>query len=918
MTTAVRDVAFALEFAEDAPPLVHNVLAIRWTTDVLRILKQIRDEATNRARDKDEEAFVHLPFASLRAQLQLEIEDWTALKDDIGLRSFPDLSKEPGPWGFLPCQKAQDYSECVRDAFARWSEGALSHFSQGRDAYTLGIAALRKLNECNQVIRFAQSQVQVFPWDTAGKSGTFSPFNITAGWLASQLAGKELFPELGPVVRVIGSPDGNKAEVMTRPHHATGGYFSLVCEISLETLPGAIKPIVYLKFKRRRWADSLNNRYPASPTIGGYVFPHHARPNSAYRFSVMRRKDAWVTDLGYPVYEHALDLVMGYQDEDVLRYPCDERASVVVMVKAEVAEASRSNLQAGVPLVDQADAFASAANALEGFGLRPFSGFSTRKPIRHKTPPLSVLKAEVVVARLLARHGIDDADTESAIENATLAPSNRWFKVQPPTPDAAHDRVVKAIQTLVKDTAYEADAARQKIYFLSYTADDIEWVKTTASAILGDNTLVISAPLPLNTHGPRILLPVDTGSRKQRFDARVREWQRFVDQIGVPERAMILIQAPLFYETGDGQRKPDDKVNKLAARKALSSRGCTVQYLLPSEPGRMDRFLPRLQASVLDLAFGHAGFVWGLRQAREACFGSQPEAPRWACAVSSLQVHTEWDRQQSVFVATRLECATGESWVRFAHAEAEHVMSPWMRFDQGAKYLASRRVELPRTNADQRMLLANFFADTFDDITSLDPSAVVFIDSTRTARLASWLGDVGVRTPQRQIAAGVVLSQRWPMLRVLRVREQAPAIGQEKFHGHSTEHGVLIRSWTSTQRLFEVEGTSAPTFWSLAKPSTHHKRGASCYRSILLPASSKASEASEAFAMFPAQPDKQHLTSRAVEFVILQKQPQDSNLQLASFAQHLRAGMLTARNEPWVTTPTPLRIIEKLSEYMRA
>ncbi|WP_439668992.1 hypothetical protein [Cupriavidus necator] len=55
-----------------------------------------------------------------------------------------------------------------------------------------------------------------------------------------------------------------------------------------------------------------------------------------------------------------------------------------------------------------------------------------------------------------------------------------------------------------------------------------------------------------------------------------------------------------------------------------------------------------------------------------------------------------------------------------------------------------------------------------------------------------------------------------------------------------------------------------------------------------------------------------------MEFVILQKQPQDSNLQLASFAQHLRAGMLTARNEPWVTTPTPLRIIEKLSEYMRA
>ena len=54
-----------------------------------------------------------------------------------------------------------------------------------------------------------------------------------------------------------------------------------------------------------------------------------------------------------------------------------------------------------------------------------------------------------------------------------------------------------------------------------------------------------------------------------------------------------------------------------------------------------------------------------------------------------------------------------------------------------------------------------------------------------------------------------------------------------------------------------------------------------------------------------------------MEVVILQKQPGDDNIQLASFAQHLRAGMLTARNERWVTTPSPLRIIDKLAEYMK-
>jgi hypothetical protein len=59
------------------------------------------------------------------------------------------------------------------------------------------------------------------------------------------------------------------------------------------------------------------------------------------------------------------------------------------------------------------------------------------------------------------------------------------------------------------------------------------------------------------------------------------------------------------------------------------------------------------------------------------------------------------------------------------------------------------------------------------------------------------------------------------------------------------------------------------------------------------------------------------MNARAVEIVVLQKQLADDDVQLASFAQHLRAGLLTARNERWVTTPTPLRIVEKLAEYMR-
>ena len=119
MKSTVRDAVFAMEFAEDAPALVRNVVAVSWTTDVLRVLKQIRDEATTRAKEDDEDAFIHLPFANLRAQLHLEIDDWAAVKDDIGLRSLYVPSGDPEAWGFLDSADPRGTVKKVKDAFAR-------------------------------------------------------------------------------------------------------------------------------------------------------------------------------------------------------------------------------------------------------------------------------------------------------------------------------------------------------------------------------------------------------------------------------------------------------------------------------------------------------------------------------------------------------------------------------------------------------------------------------------------------------------------------------------------------------------------------------------------------------------------------------------------------------------------------------
>ncbi len=922
MKQTSRSVAFAMEFAEDAPQLTKHVVAVSWTPQALTVLRQILDDAKAHVRAKDEDATRNLPYAFLRAQLHLRIDDWVGISDDVGLRSpyAPKAGAPDKPWAYLLSTDARSDLKKIKEAFAMWAEGPLAHFCESRGAFAHGVSSLRRLGEEDKLVRGGASRVQIFPWGglPPARYGTPTPFDVTAGVLAARLAGHEIFPDLGPVVRIVGDSERNSAEVMTRPRKEAGGWFSLVCHLSMQTLPGDSRRLIFCEFKRRRWADSVKSGYTVNSAIRGFVLPHAMRPNSAYQFTVARKGDKWTTDLGYEQYEHAFGLAEGHQGEAVFKYPNDEAAaSVVVMLKAEVTEQRGSKLQAGVPLVDQADAFERIADLLGDLGLRRFRDFKAVKTKPVKAPPLTMLKAEVTLARLLDQHDEADASSGDALEAVTGEPVDRWFRKGLPTPEAKRDRVVAAIRTLTAGTAYLADAQRQNLYVVTDTAEDIEWIKTTADALLGQHVKVVSVRLPANTHGPKQHFP--EGNSRQRFEARMREWVKFADQIKLPPRSMVLVEAPLFYPVEGGKAKRDDRVNKLAARIALAGFGCTVQYLLPSEPGRLDKFLPRVQAALLDLVFGHAGSVWGLKQACDACF-REASAPNWVGAVSSLVVFGDIPprRPQSVLVATKLERETGRAWVRFAHQSAEFTLSEWMRFDEGAKYLASTRVELPHQGEQQRELMSEFLVSTFDHLAEIDPNAVVFIDSTRAAKLASWLTDVSTRENKREVAPSLFAGERWPGLRLLRIREQSPAIGQENSVPAEADEALPVKVWTSTQRLFRVNGTAIPTYWSLAKPSTHHKRGASCYRTMLLPTSSKGKVAAGKFSPFPAQPDKQHLNARAVEVAVLQKQDGDDDAQLASFAQHLRAGMLTARNETWVTTPTPLRIIEKLTEYLKA
>lgn len=950
MKSVIRDVPFALTFDPAAPALQRDVVSVAWTPELLGILRQINESASERAKqrakrrpveeDEDEEgealpeqAFVNLPYADLRARMQLRIRDWIWMNDNLGVRNIPKDLKEASPWAYLESGDAQSHAAAIRDVFAEWLEGPLAHFSESRSAHVMGIAALRMLNLENRVVQITSARVQLFPWGAPTKRGTPGVFELTAGVLAKHLAGREIFPGLGPVVRVLGGAMTNQAEIMTRPHEAAGGRFSLVCELSLQTLPGADRPLVHLKFSRRRWATSFEEKYLASRTIGGFVLPHAARPMDAFRFTVSFKKElkAWTTDLGYEQLEHHLGLLPDYRDAMVGQYPATDEASVLLMYKAKVTVAKKSRLEAGVPLADQAAGFQGVTDSLGELGFRAFEDIAEVDVSSTAAPTLAVLKAELMLAKLMDREGQTTGETMSiddAVLSATDSPASYWFPTGTPKVRAGDQRddkldpkaVSAAIRTLIGDTGFAADDERRTLYVLTQSAADLRWIKDTVDIMFAGAIKVVSAPLPAGTHGAQPMLPLANERKKRpRFDARTQAWSRFAATSGIPPRSMVLIEAAMFY-TVDGATRKDDTVNKLAARKALAAElGCTVQYLLPFDGGKLEEFLLRVQAAVLDLVFGHAGTVWGLKQACTVCFPATTAAPKWVGAITSIVVFDEWKQIQRVMVSTRLECASGTAWVRFAHQDAEPVVTGWMRFDEGARYLASRRLAAPKSVDDQRALMADLTIATLDDLAALDANAAIFIDATRSARWARWLTDVALRSSANEVAKGIHLSDRWPGLRVFRIRALAPTVGQEKKRWLGDADDLQqVTTWTITPHLLRVGGTPVPTFWSIAKPTGHFKRGASCYRDLPLPNTKKTPDRPGLIAMAPARPDEQHATPQAVEVVILQAQSGDDVAQLATFAHRLRGGMLTTRNDRWVSSPTPLRIIDKLGQYMLA
>jgi len=211
--------------------------------------------------------------------------------------------------------------------------------------------------------------------------------------------------------------------------------------------------------------------------------------------------------------------------------------------------------------------------------------------------------------------------------------------------------------------------------------------------VMGGHLRVTTVELPPGVHGLKNDLPsAEEANVEKRGQARLSAWQLRTDRLAAlsRERPVIgcLVLAAKFYNG-----KPEDKVNKVAGRRALARIGLPSQYLLPINPQKRHSaadFRTRAENALRDLVWKHHGRIDGLQEAAAQSFASGTE-PRTILGVSVLQTTNKLNalKGSTVPVVFRHEVASGQTCMRYIREVGGQLkLEPWRPLQEALTELA--------------------------------------------------------------------------------------------------------------------------------------------------------------------------------------------------------------------------------------
>ncbi|MBD2200264.1 MULTISPECIES: RNaseH domain-containing protein [Calothrix] len=661
---------FPLAFTvpDKLPPIIVEGCTLTWTKPALQCFGEIQQAANVK----------NLPYGSLRNFIQVVLKNAARIEPEIGLSKYALNSAKgdnlPEPFVYFTGGNEEEINRMLRPIINDWLTNYLKPFAEKEDISIGIIERLEDLQERGELIKVAAFKSQVLPWAWNTKTDTTQPkdkyaYRMLADYVARQIAGQVIFPELGPMKRVIfsnGTFSSGIAELITDPITLDNkkGKFSFIVRLEVITYPSLHQPLLQVEVSKRRWFTQLKAPEYDRRNISGFIFSQE-HTDRAFSYQVKCERDkkgkngktnkeeqvkwVWRTDKDFEILRRKLNLGSSSDGQEIaLGLASTDSCQVLLTYRNGLQDNSEDDeetsekygIETGVPEIDKLDAFEAIAKILQPLGIEVFKDCE-KVPSTHKLddtasrminlPTLlgGVLEALQTNTKLeftpkyleqLNDKQIDDLLSKYfgiRLEGIHWGRKALQFKVGTLNQTTELQDLIQANQTAMQ-RLYPNERPSLFIFYEAHLQTEVKLLQKVTQLLWRDTLKVEISRLPEDTHGPKEILPGKELKAKERSRERIKAWESTTQQIKkLNQPTFCLIMARQFYPNPNGQNnvKPDDKVNKPSTRKALAMAGAGVQFLLPIEKTRkanhlkLADFFHRMQSALKDLIFAHSGRI---------------------------------------------------------------------------------------------------------------------------------------------------------------------------------------------------------------------------------------------------------------------------------------------------------------------
>ncbi|MEH1837799.1 MAG: RNaseH domain-containing protein [Nostoc sp.] len=669
----IKEFPLAFTVPDNLAPIIVEGYTITWTKAGLQCFDEIQQGANVK----------NLPYGSLRNFLQVVLKDATRIEPQVGLSKYALNSAKgdhmPEPFVYLTGGNEKEINKILRPIINDWFTNYLNPFAEKEDISIKIIDRLEDLQERGELIKVSPFKSQVLPWSWNIQTDTTQPkdkyaYRMLADYVARQIAAQVIFPDLGPMKRIISSKktfSSNIAELITDPIPLQNkkGKFSFVVRLEVITYPSLHQPLLQIEFSKRRWFTKLNAPKHDLRNISGFIFSQEYT-NRAFNYQVKAELDKkskkgknkkqekikcnWKTSKDFEILRREFNLGQTSDGQEIaLGLASTDSCEVLLTYRnglqdnseedEEIAE--KYGIEAGVPEIDKLDAFEAIAKILKPLGMEVFDGY-TEVSSKHKLddtasrminlPTLlggvlealeTNFKSEFTPKYLdhLNDKQIDDLLSKYfniRLEGIDWGKKALQFKGRIKNQTDELQGIIQANQTAMQ-RLYPNERPLLFIFYEAHLQTEAQLLEKATQVLWGDTLEIEINRLPEDTHGPREILPGEKLKAKERSQKRIEAWESTAKQIAkLNQPTFCLIMAREFYPDPTGQKsfKHDDNVNKPSTRKALAMAGAGVQFLLPIEKTRKTKrlklsdFFHRMQSALKDLIFAHSGRIDDIKE----------------------------------------------------------------------------------------------------------------------------------------------------------------------------------------------------------------------------------------------------------------------------------------------------------------